>query len=254
MKHTLLSIALLVTAVATWLAVQAYWDPKEYSTNGIWSGQFDINGRGQYDFTALYIDGEAVAVSNDTNMLYYGRIDNKQEQYESQLVMYLKNHGRKFGEVELNGVFASSNKIDAEFLTVGAKDKGKLLLENNPSLFYQDIPIEKFIGQWILYKGMIILKFNISPNGHIRGADTTGCEYEGSIKQKKSGINAYKLHFFLSSCNYLDGEMYGTAYASTSLQKNDTLNMYLFNSESGLFLPVVRDQNKISEGKELKPL
>ena len=28
----------------------------------------------------------------------------------------------------------------------------------------------------------------------------------------------------------------------------------LFNSESSLFLPVVRDQNKISEGKELKPL
>ena len=32
--------------------------------DGLWSGQFDINGKGPYQFDVLYINGKAVAHSN----------------------------------------------------------------------------------------------------------------------------------------------------------------------------------------------
>ena len=259
MKVFLSIVALLLAAIAgLWhfdrLPLMAA--APSYSTNGIWSGHFDINGRGHFDFTALYIDGEAVAVSNDTNMVYYGRVKNQQNRYESQLTMYLKSRGSKFGQVELQGEFITGNKIDAQFLTIGPGDSGKLSLSNNTELFHRAQPVEQLLGEWILYRGMTILKFNFDAKGYIRGADTTGCEYEGSIVPKKPdvNINAYQLHFSVSSCNFLDGEMHGIAYLSSSLETDDTLNMHLFNKESGLYLPIVRDKKADSDKEASKPL
>ncbi len=235
----LISLILVVIVTAIVFAVKT---PPSYTVNGIWSGSFDINGRGNFDFTALYIDGKAVAISQDANVVYHGSVSNKQEVYQSNLVMYIKNKS-KFDEVDLSGIFKSHSEIEARFETLEASDEGNLKLSYQKEIYEKPATFDLVRGSWILYHGFTIIKFDIDRSGTVQGADTTGCAYEGRIQPVNSKVNAYRIHLFLSSCNYLNGEMYGLAYLTSSVEENDTLNLHLFDEDSGLFFPIVRNDD-----------
>ena len=66
LKNILGAISLLVfTAIVSIIILQL---PSAYISNGIWQGNFDINGKGKHDLTALYMNGKVVNNSDDWSM------------------------------------------------------------------------------------------------------------------------------------------------------------------------------------------
>ena len=214
---------------------------KSGSYDGIWSGHFDINGRGNFKFNALYVGGELIAYSPDARVSYKGTVNIENNIYHSDMEMYLLTNGGYFDSVTLEGKVVSPNKIEARFLTRDAKDTGTLQLERDKSLYEKDARINKVSDEWIYYHGFTISKFTIGDNGYIRGADTNGCGYEGEVSVVAPDYNAYRVKLFLSSCHELDGLYHGMAYLLGSVEEDDTLNIQVYKHGQALYLPIVRN-------------
>ena len=243
----LAAIALLV--VGSWWFVD--FDLQKLQTaktnyNGIWNGNFDINGRGNFKFNALYIDGELIAYSPDAKVSYRGTVDFQDNNYHSDMQMYLLTNGSYFDSVTLDGKVVSAGKIEAQFLTHDAGDSGTLKLQQNEALYEKDAALDKVADQWIYYHGFTITKFTIDENGRIDGADTNGCGYEGEINVIASPYNAYRVKLLLNSCYELDGVYEGMAYLLTSVAEDDTLNIQVYKEQQALYLPIVRDTKSAS--------
>ena len=218
--------------------------PYSQSSNGIWNGRFDINGRGDFKFNALYVDNELIAFSPDAKVSYRGMVHIEDDLYRSDMKMYLLTNGGYFDSVTLEGKVVSPGKIEAQFLTHDAQDSGTLKLEQNKALYEKGAQLDKVKDQWIYYHGFTITKFSIGEDGRIDGADTNGCGYEGEISVIDTDYNAYRVKLLLNSCHDLDGLYEGMAYLLDSIEENDTLNMQVYKDNFALYLPIVRDTPK----------
>ena len=215
--------------------------PTTNPTNGIWQGVFDINGQGQHDFTALYMEGKVIASSHSANVLYQGKVSASNAQYQSTMDMYIMNKG-VFDDVELTGKFLSPDNIQAQYATGNNQNQGGLALTYRKSLFEKPVSLEQLNGEWILYHVFNILKIKID-NGILRGADNSGCSYDGAIDLITPKYNAYTVHMAVSSCNDLSMELKGMAYLDDDLNSNDTFQMHLFSSDWNMYMPIVRNDD-----------
>ena len=233
-----------------------WWFSEPYAKNenydGIWNGYFDINGRGNFKFNALYVGEELIAYSPDARVSYKGTVNIKNDVYHSDMEMYLLTNGGYFDSVTLEGKVVSPDKIEARFLTHDAKDTGTLKLERDKSLYEKNSQISKVNDEWIYYHGFTITKFTIDDNGYINGADTNGCGYEGEISVIAPDYNAYRVKLLLNSCHELDGLYQGMAYLFGSIDEDDTLNIQVYKDGQALYLPIVRD-TKNSESSSQSP-
>ena len=222
------------------------------SYDGIWNGHFDINGRGNFKFNALYVGNELIAFSPDARVSYRGTVNIENDLYHSEMEMYLLTNGTYFDSVTLDGEVMSDGKIEAQFLTHDAQDSGMLVLEKDKILYKKDARISKIRDQWIYYHGFTITKFSIAEDGRIDGADTNGCGYEGEISVIAEDYNAYRVKLLLNSCHDLDGVYQGMAYLLGSVEKDDTLNIQVYKDKQALYLPIVRD-TKASKSESKNP-
>ena len=243
------------------IAIGGWWfigsEPSDHHTknenyDGIWNGNFDINGRGNFKFNALYLGGELIAYSPDARVSYKGTVNIENDVYHSDMEMYLLTNGGYFDSVTLEGKVVSPDKIEARFLTHDAKDTGTLKLERNKSLYEKDAQINKVNDEWIYYHGFTITKFTIENNGYIKGADTNGCGYEGEVSVVAPNYNAYRVKLLLNSCHELDGLYQGMAYLLGSVEADDTLNIQVYKDGQALYLPIVRN-TKDSESSSQDP-
>ena len=245
MKHfAILLIAVTLISLGGWW-FSGFEFTKDHlrgeSSDGIWNGHFDINGRGNFKFNALYVGNELIAFSPDARVSYKGTVNIKDDLYHSDMQMYLLTNGSYFDSVTLEGKVVSPGKIEARFLTHDAQDAGTLKLEQDKSLYEKDAQISKVSDEWIYYHGFTITKFTIAEDGHIDGADTNGCGYEGEISIVAKDYNAYRVKLLLNSCHELDGVYQGMAYLLGSIEEDDTLNMQVYKDGQALYLPIVRD-------------
>ena len=256
MKHFIvLLIGMILVAVGgRGITGDEFSDYRKNNENydGIWNGYFDINGRGNFKFNALYVANELIAFSPDARVSYKGTVDIKNNVYHSEMEMYLLTNGGYFDSVTLEGKVISPDKIEARFLTHDAKDAGTLKLERDKSLYEKDARISKVNDEWIYYHGFTITKFTIQENGYIAGADTNGCGYEGEINVIAPDYNAYRVKLLLNSCHELDGLYHGMAYLLGSVEKDDTLNVQVYKDGQALYLPIVRN-TKDSESSSQNP-
>ena len=98
---TITLIALGGWWVANFDFAKYYAHGKNY--DGIWNGHFDINGRGNFKFNALYVGNELIAYSPDAKVSYKGTVNIKDDLYHSDMEMYLLTNGSYFDSVTLEG-------------------------------------------------------------------------------------------------------------------------------------------------------
>ena len=97
------------------------------SDSGIWSGIFDINGHGAYDFTGLISDNQATAYTKKAKVVYSGTINKEKKILEWNLLMFLKN-GSYFGKANIKGKIINNNIMSGSWVTSPAKDYGNIYL------------------------------------------------------------------------------------------------------------------------------
>ena len=97
------------------------------SDSGIWSGIFDINGHGAYDFTGLITDNQATAYTKKAKVVYSGTINKEKKMFEWNLLMFLKN-GSYFGKANIKGKIINNNIMSGSWVTSPAKDYGNIYL------------------------------------------------------------------------------------------------------------------------------
>ena len=235
------AIAIVAIPIIAWLGYQ-YYLINNYSSDGLWRGTFDINGRGPFNLTVLYVDGKLVGISPDARVLYRGVVEVEGTDYHSSMDMFYMN-ANPFAKVNLVGHMPSAHEIKAQFKTVEAGDEGQLSMHMDEKNYHQSSAIKKVQGRWVLYRGTEITQLNIDSHGNIRGGNTLACEYNGRIDIIDKRYNAYQIKLMLSSCNDRDGYLEGFAYLDSSVTINDTLNAYIFNDNWGSYLPVVRNDD-----------
>ena len=206
--------------------------------DGLWSGVFDINDKGQYDFTALYVDGIVSAFSVDTNVVYRGTVAGDGQQYQSNMSMFLRD-GTMLGTVQLDGtVGQQATMITARYLTTG-KDAGTLTLNYNP-LFQRMIDTSELAGLWEYASDQLSISFNVMPTGKVEGTDSIGCNYYGTIERIRPRINALHVKLEMASCGTADGHYVGMAHVADTTANNDTLHLHVTSDYFGLYYPLQR--------------
>ncbi len=206
--------------------------------DGLWRGVFDINGAGQFDFTALYVDGVVSAYSVDSNVVYRGTVAGDEQQYQSDMSIFIRD-GSLIATVQLNGaVSEQASVITARYLTTG-KDTGTLTLNYDP-LFERSVDLAELAGLWEYTSDELSISINVTPTGEIKGTDGTGCNYYGSLENIRSGINALGVKLEIASCSSADGNYAGMAYIGDAQAENDTLHLNVTGDHFGLYYPLQR--------------
>ena len=204
--------------------------------DGLWSGEFDIKGQGPYDFTALYVDGIVSAYSVNSNVVYRGTVVGDEQTYQSNMSMYIRD-GSLFGTVQLNGtVSEQASVITAQYLTTG-EDTGTLTLNYDP-LFERVIDVAELVGLWEYISDQLSISINVMPTGEIKGTDSTGCNYYGTLEKIRPGINALNVNMELASCSTADGHYAGMAHVGDTQAQNDTLHLCVTGDHFGLYYPL----------------
>ena len=213
-------------------------DPAPQVLDGLWSGEFDINGEGQFDFTALYVGGIVSAYSVDSNVVYRGTVVGDEQAYQSNMSMYIRD-GSLFGTVQLNGtVSKQASVITAQYLTTG-KDTGTLTLNYDP-LFERTVDFAELAGLWEYISDQLSISINVMPTGEIKGTDSTGCNYYGTLEKIRPDINALSTNLELASCSTADGHYTGMAHFGDTQTQNDTLHLHVTGDHFGLYYPLQR--------------
>lgn len=232
------------------LALAACAPPDSSGLNGLWEGRFDINGRGDFDFTALHVNGRVFAVSRDARVLCQGEAAIADGRYRAEMKMHFVN-ANPFDTAILEGaVDAASADIDARFMTQGAGDKGRMRLRYLKALHERGADLAAVAGEWILYEGAAITKLSIDADGVMRGGDTHACGLAGRIAAVDPARNAYSVRLTGESCEKIDGRLDGMAYLGDSVAPGDTLNLFLFTADWSLFMPLARDARAPVERKK----
>ncbi len=221
--------------------------------NGLWKGTFDINGKGNYRYTGLYMKGRAVGHSDDAKVIYRGEVSAEGGRYRSELDMFFMA-GSPLDKATLEGAFVESGRIKAHFLTHGAGDTGDLELQRDEASD-RKASFGLIAGSWILYRGFNILKLEVNDVGVVTGGNTSGCAYDGKIEPIDPEYNAYEAKLVVTSCDNVDGVWQGMGYLSDGVAANDTLNLHLFEEDWAMLLPIVRNEGTrlIDERKDWKP-
>ena len=206
--------------------------------DGLWQGIFDINGQGQYDFTALYVDGQVAGFSTGSNVVYRGTVVGDDQQYHSNMLMYIRD-GTRFGTVQLNGTVANeARSIVARYRTTG-EDTGTLGLIYD-SLFDRDVRLPSLIGLWEHTSEELSISVNVDKTGALTGTDSAGCNYYGRVQETRPGINAFQVTVEVASCSTADGHYEGMLHVADKKSRNDTLHLSMTNDQFGMYFPLTR--------------
>ena len=227
-----LAVALLAPALAAGSTAPQALD-------GLWRGLFDINGRGQYDFTALHVSGRVAAYSVASNVVYHGAVIGDERSYRSRMAMYIRN-GRLFGTVQLDGAVArQARSIVARFRT-SAEETGTLGLTYD-KLFERRVALPTLAGLWERASEELSLSFDVDPDGNLRGTNSADCNYYGTVREIRPGINAFDVQLEITSCGGADGRYEGMLHVG----KNDgMLHLSITSDQFGMYYPLQRVKTK----------
>jgi hypothetical protein len=177
------------------------------SDSGIWSGIFDINGHGSYDFTGLITDNQATAYTKKAKVVYSGTINKEKKIFEWNLLMFLKN-GSYFGKASIKGKMINNNIMSGSWVTSPAKDYGNIYLVKLDEKEVLDVG-EIINKTWETVNSKTNHTLRIKDN-KILGRDENNCNYYGSINGISKKI--YNVKIEIGSCGMSDGIYKGMAH------------------------------------------
>lgn len=203
--------------------------------DGIWVGEFDIGGKGPYDFTAVHIGGKAYAYSQRAKTMCVGTAELGGENYTSKYALFVLDGG-PFDLATLTGKAKEQNVITSHFVTMKGGDTGALDLVYDAAY---DTPssLEMIAGVWSYTdRDNLTTEFGIESEGVIKGHDSDNCEYRGQMGLIDPDYNAYKITVEISKCSSVSGE-----YEGVSFMEEDQLSVQIANARYALFFAFARN-------------
>lgn len=201
--------------------------------DGIWIGDFDIRGRGPYDFTAVHLGEKAYAYSLKAKAMCVGTLSFDGKHILNKYVLFALDGGpfdwaNLTGTLEENG--EQPNTINSYFKTLNGGDTGVLRVEYS-ELYEQASSLENIKGDWS-YTDRDELTSNISidEKGVLSGSDSDGCEYLGYLDVIDPKYNVYRTKLEVSECASVNDEYEGVAF----INKN-VLAVQIANKKYALF-------------------
>ncbi len=199
------------------------------SLDGIWRGDFDIEGRGPFDFTALHVNGKAYAYSRRAEALYAGSVERDGEIFTSTYTLFLRG-GLALDVAVITGEIQEENRISSRFITMNGRNTGALDLVYDAAY---DTPssLARLSGAWSYMDGNdLTVEFQIDSRGQIQGHDSRNCEYLGKLDIINPDHNAYEVEVKVRGCESLAGD-----YEGVSFLEGDRLSVLVSNANRALF-------------------
>lgn len=209
--------------------LQSAQAPMRTSLDGIWKGEFDIGGRGPYDFIALHVRDKAYAFSRRAKTVCVGTVALEGKHYTSEYILFALDGG-PFDSAVITGELTEEGEITSRFLTKRGGETGKIKLTYSP---VYDLPssFAATQGSWSYTdRDGLTTDFAIQREGVIEGHDSIGCKYVGYLEIVDPAYNAYQVKVEITSCGSVDGKYEGISFVS-----EERLNMHLVNQKYGLY-------------------
>ena len=198
------------------------------SLDGIWRGDFDIEGRGPFDFTALHVNGKAYAYSRRAGALYAGSVERNGEIFTSTYTLFLRG-GLALDVAVITGEIKEENRISSRFVTMNGRNTGTLDLVYDAAY---DTPssLDRLSGVWSSMVGNDqTVEFQIDSRGRIQGHDSGNCGYQGKLDIINPAHNAYEVEVRVRGCKSMEGD-----YEGVSFMEGDWLNVLISNANRAL--------------------
>ena len=199
------------------------------SLDGIWKGDFDIEGRGPFDFTTLHINGKAFAYSRRARALYSGSVERDGETVISTYTLFLRG-GLPLDVAIITGELKEENRIASHFVTMNGRNTGALNLVYDAAY---DTPssLRRLSGVWsYIDSSNQTIEFQIDSTGQFKGHDSRNCEYLGTLDIIDPDRNAYEVDVQVRGCGSVSGD-----YEGASFMEGDQLSMLISNVNHALF-------------------
>ena len=199
------------------------------SLDGIWRGDFDIEGRGPFDFTALHVNGKAYAYSRRAGALYSGSVERDGEIFTSTYTLFLRG-GLALDVAVITGEVIEENRIISRFVTMNGHNTGTLDLVYDATY---DTPssLARLSGVWSYMDGNDqTVEFQIDSRDRIQGHDSRNCEYLGKLDIINPARNAYEVEVRIRGCESSAGD-----YEGASFMEGDRLSVLVSNESRALF-------------------
>lgn len=199
------------------------------SLDGIWRGDFDIEERGPFDFTALHVNGKAYAYSRHAGALYAGSVERDGETFTSTYTLFLRG-GLALDVAVITGEIKEENRISSRFVTMNGRNTGTLDLVYDAAY---DTPssLARLSGVWSYMDGNDqTVEFQIDSKGRIQGHDSRNCEYLGKLDIINPAHNAYEVEVRVRGCKSVAGD-----YGGASFLEGDRLSVLVSNANRALF-------------------
>jgi len=171
--------------------------------DGIWIGEFDIRGRGPYDFTAVHLQDKAYAFSLKAKAMCVGALSFDGQHVLKKYVLFALDGG-PFDWANLTGSLeedeTGSKTIATYFKTLNGGDTGALKVAYS-ELYDQPSSLEYVQGDWSYTdRDELTSTISINEEGVLTGNDSDGCEYLGYIDVIDPKYNVYQAKLEVSEC------------------------------------------------------
>ncbi len=201
--------------------------------DGIWTGEFDIRGRGPYDFTVIHLNDKAFAYSLKAKAMCLGTLKFDGENTFHEYVLFALDGG-PFDWANVTGTLKNNEKgqklLASHFKTLNGGDTGALNIIYN-EIYDQSSSLEAAQGEW-MYTDRDELTTNISidEKGTIVGDDSDGCAYIGYVDIINPNYNVYKINIEIKECGSTNG-----VYEGVSFFADDVFKLQIANPQYALY-------------------
>ena len=201
--------------------------------DGIWTGEFDIRGKGPYDFTAIHLNDKAYAYSLKAKAMCIGTLTFDGRHSFHKYVLFVLDGG-PFDWANITGTLKKNeegqNLLISHFKTLNGGDTGALNVAYN-EIYEQSSSLELTHGEWSYTDRDDLTTFiTIDEKGIIVGDDSDGCEYLGYVEIINLERNAYHIKVEIKECGSVSGEYEGVSFLSGGV-----LNMQIANPQYALY-------------------
>ena len=188
--------------------------------DGIWIGEFDIRGRGPYDFTAVHLQDKAYAYSLKAKAMCVGTLSFDGKHLLNKYVLFVMDGG-PFDWANLTGSLdvseAGDKTIATYFKTLNGGDTGALKVSYS-EIYDQPSSIEYIQGEWTYTdRDQLTSTISIDEEGVLTGNDSDGCEYLGYLDIIDPKYNVYQIKLEVSECASVNDDYEGVAFLNEKI-------------------------------------
>ncbi len=188
--------------------------------DGIWVGEFDIRGRGPYDFTAVHLQDKAYAYSLKAKAMCVGTLSFDGEHLLNKYVLFALDGG-PFDWANLTGTVKDNEQgyktISSYFKTLNGGDTGRLTISYS-GLYDQSSSLDNVKGDWTYTdRDDLATAISISEAGVLAGDDSDGCTYLGYVDIINPKYNMYHVKVEVTECDSVNDEYEGVAFLADQI-------------------------------------